>query len=57
MEKWNGEPESILFKNLAKEYYSLQFIVNSENENIKKEMEISIKVGEIVGVLYYALLK
>ena len=57
MEKPNGEPESILLKNLAKEYYRLQFIVNSENENIKKEMEISIKAGEIVGVLYDALLK
>ena len=57
MEKPNGEPESILLKNLAKEYYRLQFIVNAENENIKKEMEISIKAGEIVGVLYDALLK
>ena len=57
MEKPNGEPESILLKNLAKEYYRLQFIVNSQNENIKKEMEISIKAGEIVGILYDALLK
>lgn len=57
MEKPNGEPESILLKNLAKEYYRLEFIVNSENENIKKEMEISIKAGEIVGILYDALLK
>ena len=57
MEKPNGEPESILLKDLAKEYYRLQFIVDAENENIKKEMEISIKAGEIVGVLYDALLK
>ena len=57
MEKPNGEPESILLKNLPKEYYRLQFIVNSQNENIKKEMEISIKAGEIVGLLYDALLK
>lgn len=57
MEKPNGEPESILLKNLPKEYYRLQFIVNSQNENIKKEMEISIKAGEIVGILYDALLK
>lgn len=57
MNKPNSEPESILLKNLPKEYYRLQFIVNSENENIKKEMEISIKAGEIVGVLYDALLK
>jgi len=57
MEKPNGEPESILLKNLPKEYYRLQFIVNAENDNIKKEMEISIKAGEIVGILYDALLK
>lgn len=57
MEKPNGEPESILLENLVKEYYRLQFIVNTENENIKKEMEISIKAGEIVGVIYDALLK
>ncbi len=57
MNKPNSEPESILLKNLPKEYYRLQFIVNAENENIKKEMEISIKAGEIVGVLYDALLK
>lgn len=57
MEKPNAEPESILLKNLSKEYYRLKFIVNTENENIKKEMEISIKAGEIVGVLYDALLK
>ena len=57
MEKPNGEPEILLLKNLQKEYYRLQFIVSSENENIKKEMEISIKAGEIVGVIYDALLK
>ena len=57
MEKPNGEPESILLKDLAKEYYRLQFLVDAGNENIKKEMEISIKAGEIVGVLYDALLK
>lgn len=57
MNKPNSEPESVLLKNLPKEYYRLQFMVNSQNENIKKEMEISIKAGEIVGVLYDALLK
>lgn len=57
MENPNGEPESVLLKNLPKEFYRLQFIVNTQNENIKKEMEISIKAGEIVGNLYDALLK
>lgn len=57
MEKPNGEPESVLLKDLPKEYYRLQFIVNEQNENIKRETELSIKAGEIVGVLYNALLK
>ncbi|MBE7082529.1 MAG: class I SAM-dependent DNA methyltransferase [Clostridiales bacterium] len=57
MEKSNPQPEVIQLKDLPKEYYRLEFIVNKENENIKKEMEISIKAGELVGILYDALLK
>ncbi|MBE7014608.1 MAG: class I SAM-dependent DNA methyltransferase [Ruminococcaceae bacterium] len=57
MEKPTGEPESILLKNLEKEYYRLQFLVDAEDENIKKEMEISIQAGDIVGMLYDELLK
>ncbi len=57
MEKPTGEPESIQLKDLAKEYYRLQFLVDADDENIKKEMEISIQAGNIVGVLYDELLK
>ena len=57
MEKPTGEPESILLKNLEKEYYRLQFLVDEKDENIKKEMEISIQAGKIVGLLYDELLK
>ena len=57
MEKPTGEPESILLKDLEKEYYRLQFLVNAEDENIKKEMEISVQAGNIVGMLYDELLK
>lgn len=55
MENPNGEPESILLENLAKEYYRLSFLVDEGNENLKREEEISIKAGEIVGRLYDAL--
>lgn len=55
--KPNGEPEIIFLKDLPKEYYRLQFLVASGSELLKKEMEISLKAGEIVGVLYDALLK
>lgn len=57
MEKPRSEPESILLENLHKEYYRLEFIVNNENEILKKEMEVSIKAGEVVGLLYDALIK
>lgn len=57
MEKPNGEPEKILLSDLEKEYYRLQFLVDTGNENLKKEMEISLKAGELVGKLYDAILK
>ena len=43
MENPNGEPEEIFLKDLEKEYYRLQFIVDKENENLKKKL-ISIQV-------------
>ena len=57
MNRPNSEPEIVLLENLEKEYYRLQFLVDMGNEHIKKEMEISLQAGEIVGVLYNALLK
>ena len=57
MEKPNGEPEQIYLKDLAKDYYRLQFLVETGNENLKKEMEISLKAGELVGKLYDSILK
>lgn len=57
MEKPNGEPEQILLENLGKEYYRLQFLVDIKSEHLSKEMEVSIKAGEIVGKIYEALLK
>lgn len=57
MEKPGGEPEKILLADLEKEYYRLQFLVDEGNEHIKKEMEISLQAGELVGVLYDELLK
>ncbi len=57
MERPSGEPERILLEDLAAEYYRLQFLVNAADEHIKKEMELSLQAGEIVGVLYDALLE
>jgi len=57
MEKPNAEPEQIFLKDLPKEYYRLSFLVETENQNLKKEMEISLKVEELVGKLYEAILR
>lgn len=57
MEKPHGEPEIIKLENLEKEYYRLSFLLDSDDSHIRKEMEISIKAGDIVGLIYEALLK
>ena len=57
MEKPNGEPERILLKDLPKEYYRLGFLVKEGDEHIRKEMEVSLQAGELVGKLYNAILK
>ena len=57
MNKPNAEPEQIFLKDLHKEYYRLNFLVDTGNEHIKKEMEVSLQAGELVGKLYNAILK
>ena len=57
MEKPNSEPEEILLENLEKEFYRLSFLSNTGNIHLKREMELSIKAGEIVGQIYDKLLK
>jgi len=57
MEQPNSEPEQILLENLGKEYYRLMFLVDSKNEHLSKEMQVSMQAGEIVGRIYEALLK
>ena len=57
MEQPKGEPQKILLENLGREYYRLQFLVDEENERIRREEEISMQAGELVGKLYDALYK
>lgn len=52
MEHPRNEPEEILLKNLATDYHRLQFLVDEQSIHIKKEMEVSIKAGDLVGKLY-----
>ena len=52
MEHPNDAPEVIFLKDLEKEFHRLSFLVDDTNVHLKKELEVSIQAGEIVGVLY-----
>ena len=57
MNRPNDTPEVLLLEDLEKELYRLSFLVDTGNEYIKKETQISLKAGELVGKLYDALYK
>ncbi len=57
MDKPHGEPQELLLKNLEKEFDRLEFIVDPENDHIKKEMAVSLKAGDLVGEIYDAFSK
>ena len=56
MERPNDAPEVIRLADLEKEYNRLSFLVDDTNVHLKKELEVSIQAGEIVGVLYDKIL-
>lgn len=56
MENPQGEPLVILLENLEKDFHLLNFLVDNTRQELKHEMEVSIKAGGIVGQLYEALL-
>lgn len=57
MEHPQAEPEEILLANLPKEYYRLNFLTDTGDAHLKKELEVSVQAGDLVGRLYDALLK
>lgn len=57
MENPNGEPSRIFLKDLEHEYYRLEFLVRQQGVHLQKELEVSMKAGEIVGKLYDAFVK
>lgn len=57
MNRPNDTPEVIALSELEKEYHRLQFLVDTGNERIQKEMQISLQAGELVGKLYDSLLR
>ena len=57
MEHPHNEPEEILLENLPEDYYRLNFLIDNGSAHIRKEMEVSMAAGELVGRLYDAFLK
>lgn len=57
MNRPNDAPEIVALADLEKEYHRLNFLVDTGDTNIKREMEMSIQAGELVGSLYDAFQK
>lgn len=56
MEQPQGEPEVILLADLEHEAHRLKILVDDGSELLRREMEVSIKAGEMVGRVYDAFL-
>ena len=48
----NSEPEILKLADLPKEYNRLNFLVDTTHDNIKKELEVSLNAGTLVGKMY-----
>nr|WP_296028241.1 type IIL restriction-modification enzyme MmeI [uncultured Treponema sp.] len=57
MENPQNLPEVIFLKDLEKDFYRLEFLVDRKNGNIRREEEISLAAGKLVGKMYDALVK
>lgn len=57
MEKPNDAPEVVQLADLEKEYYRLSFLVDDTAVHTKKEVEVSMAAGRIIGDIYEAFLK
>ena len=50
-------PQVVLLKDLEKDYIRLKFLVDEKDEHIKRETEVSVKAGKLVGIIYDKLLE
>ena len=57
MEHPTGEPFEIQLADLGKQHYRLRFLVETGADHLKREEQVSMQAGVIVGKLYEALLK
>ncbi len=53
----NDPPEIIKLNDLPRDYYRLRFLTDTGDINLKREMELSIQAGDIVGRIYNALMR
>ena len=57
MDKIHSDPIILKLEELPKQYYVLQFLIDSKDIEIQKEEEVSFKAGELVGKLYDEIIK
>lgn len=57
MEKPNSDPSIINLKDLEKEYYRLEILIDKTNTQIEKETKVSIQAGELIGQIYDELIE
>lgn len=57
MEHPNSEPTKIELKDLATDFYQLDFLIDQTDAHIEKEKQVSLSAGELVGKIYDELLK
>ena len=50
-----GEPQKILLSELPEKFHAFDFLIDKTKTNLRIELELSLKAGEIVGKLYDAL--
>ena len=53
----SAEPEEILLKDLPNDFHRLSFLVDIANEHLKREMDLSMQAGRLVGYFYDEILK
>ncbi len=47
-----NEAQVIMLADLPNEYYRLKFLVDTGDKNLQREMELSLKAGELVGIIH-----
>lgn len=52
MKKPGDPPEVIKLKDLEKDYTRLGFMIDTKDEHLRKELELSLKAGELVGKIH-----